>query len=463
MDLPRSISATRDVESLLHPYTNLEAHRENGPLIISRGEGVQVFDEHGRSYIEGMAGLWCTSLGWGEERLAAAAERQMKKLAFYHPFSSKSHEPAIELAAQLLAMLPGPMSKIFFANSGSEAIDTAIKLAWYYNNARGKPAKKKLIARQRAYHGVTIAAASLTQLPFNQMGFDLPLPGFLQTGCPHHYRSARPGETEELFSTRLAEELESLILAEGPETIAAFFAEPVMGAGGVLVPPAGYFEKIQPVLKRHDILLVADEVICGFGRTGRMFGSETFGLEPDMIAMAKGLSSGYLPISALAVNDEIYRVIAARSAEIGTFGHGFTYGGHPVSCAVALETLAIYRERDILAQVAQVAPALQEGLRALGQHPLVGEARGIGLIGALELVADKDGKTPFPAKAGLPARAVAFAQEEGLILRAIGDAIAFSPPLVITEAEIGTMLARTRRALDRTWAWAREAGLLTAA
>ena len=460
MDHSPSINAARDVESLLHPYTNLERHRDTGPLIISGGKGIEVFDEHGKAYIEGMAGLWCTSLGWGEERLAAAAERQMRKLGFYHTFSSKSHEPAIDLAAQLLSLLPVPMSKVFFANSGSEAIDTAIKIIWYYNNARGKLAKKKIIARQRAYHGVTLAAASLTHLANNQRGFDLPLAGFLQTDCPHHYRYAKTGETEEQFSSRLAESLEGLILAEGPDTIAAFFAEPVMGAGGVLTPPAGYFEKIQAVLTRHDILLVADEVICGFGRTGRMFGSETYGLRPNMIAMAKGLSSGYLPISALAIDQDIYTTIAAQSAEIGIFGHGFTYGGHPVACAVALETLAIYRERDILRHVQRMAPVLQDGLRSLGQHPLVGEARGIGLIGALELVSDKDSKRPFAPPAAITARAVAFAQEEGLILRAIGDSLALCPPLIISEGQIGTLLERTRRALDRTWQWAHEAGLV---
>ncbi|MBI2235483.1 MAG: aspartate aminotransferase family protein [Magnetospirillum sp.] len=447
-----STTSQADLAAVLHPYTNLVRHAESGPLVIVRGEGVRVFDEAGRDYIEGLAGLWCTSLGWGEERLVEAAARQMRQLPFYHLFGSKTHDPAVALSARLLEMAPhspaGPMSKVFLANSGSEANDTAVKLIWYRNNARGLPAKKKLIAREKAYHGVTVMTASLTGLPNNQRSFDLPLGPVLRIGCPHHYRFARPGESEEQFSARLAEELEALILAEGPDTVAAFFAEPVMGAGGVIVPPRGYFEKIQAVLRKYDVLLVVDEVICGFGRTGAMFGCDTYGIRPDMMTVAKGLSSGYLPISALLVSDEVYRPVMEESGRIGTFGHGYTYGGHPVAAAVALETLNIYAERDILSHVRRVAPALQDGLRALQQHPLVGEARGVGLIGAVELVADKDARTPFDPTLGIGARVAATAQAHGLILRAMGDSVAFAPPLVITEAEIGEMLGRFRTALD---------------
>lgn len=440
--------AEKDVDSVLHPYTNLKRHPEVGPLVITRGQGVRVFDEAGKDYIEGLAGLWCTSLGWGEERLVEAAAAQMRRLPFYHLFSHKAHDAGVELCARLLEMAPVPMSKVFLAGSGSEANDTAVKLIHYRSNALGQPEKKKIIAREKAYHGVTMATASLTGLVNNQRSFDLPIPGVLRAACPHHYRFGRDGESEEEFSSRLAEELEAMILAEGPDTVAAFFAEPVMGAGGVIVPPAGYFPKIQAVLDKYDVLLVVDEVICGFGRTGKMFGTETFGIRPDMMTLAKGLTSGYAPLSALMVNERVYGPVAEESGRIGVFGHGYTYGGHPVSAAVAVETLNIYAERDILSHVAKVGPALQAGLRALRDHPLVGEARGVGLIGALELVADKESKAPFPPELTVGAKVVAKAQGKGVILRAMGDAVAFAPPLVISEDEIREMLRRFAEALD---------------
>lgn len=449
-----------DVAHLFHPYTNLVRHPETGPMVITRGQGVRVFDDQGKDYIEGLAGLWCTALGWGEERLVEAAAEQMRKLPFYHLFTSKTHEPATRLAEQLAEMAPVPDARVLFACSGSESNDTAIKLIWYRNNARGLPNKKKIIARERAYHGVTVATASLTGLPANQRGFDVPIDRILHTGNPHYWRCAENGETEEQFASRRAEELEALILAEGPDTVAAFFAEPVMGAGGVIVPPASYFEKIQAVLKKYDVLLVADEVITGFGRTGQMFGSQTFGITPDMMTVAKGLSSGYLPISALIVAGPVYDDVKTQAGEIGVFGHGFTYGGHPVSAAVALETLAIYAERDVLGHVNRVAPALQRGLRELQQHPLVGEARGIGLIGAVELVSDKDERRAFDPKLAIGARVVAKAQSNGVILRAMGDAVAFAPPLIISEAEIGEMLARFRTALDEAHGELAAAGIV---
>ncbi|HXW31133.1 MAG TPA: aminotransferase, partial [Xanthobacteraceae bacterium] len=291
-------AASRDIAHVLHPYTDLKAHQRQGPLIVTHGRGVRVFDDQGRGYIEALAGLWCVSLGFNEPRLVEAARRQLETLPYYHSFAHKSHEPAIELAERILALLPTPMSKVFFSNSGSEANDTAVKMVWYYNNARGRPRKKKIISRIRGYHGVTVATASLTGLPNNHRDFDLPIANVLHTTCPHYYRFAEAGESEEAFATRLAAELDALIEHEGPDTVAAFIAEPVMGAGGVIVPPATYFEKIQTVLKKHDVLLIVDEVICGFGRTGNMFGTETFGLNPDIVTMAKQLSSGYQPIAA---------------------------------------------------------------------------------------------------------------------------------------------------------------------
>ena len=305
MTQPGNSLASRDLRNLLHPQTNLKMHLEKGPFIVVRGNGVEVFDEDGKAYIEGLAGLWCTSLGFNEPRLVAAATRQLETLPYYHNFGSKAHDVGIELAEKLIDYIPADMSKVFFANSGSEAVDTAIKLAWYYNNGRGRPEKKKIISRQRAYHGVTVASSSLTALAPIQRDFDVPIANILHTDCPHHYRFAETGEDEEAFATRLAESLDKLIEAEGPETVAAFFAEPVMGAGGVIVPPRTYFDKVQKVLRKHDVLFVCDEVICGFGRTGNKFGFETYDIRPDMITMAKALSSGYAPISALAITEDL--------------------------------------------------------------------------------------------------------------------------------------------------------------
>lgn len=446
-------TAQRDVETLIHPYTNLKVHQDSGPLVISRGEGVRVYGEDGTEYIEAMAGLWCTSLGWSEPRLVNAAKNAMERLPFYHSFTHKVPDVTVNLAEKLLALAPVKMGKVFFANSGSEAVDTALKLVWYINNVRGRPNKKKVIAREKAYHGTTIAAASLTGLPANHGGFDLPIDGIIRAACPHHYRFGLDGESEEAFSTRLAEELDAQIQAEGPDTVAAFIAEPVMGAGGVLIPPATYFEKIQAVLKKHDVLLIADEVICGFGRTGNMWGSETYGMKPDMMTMAKALSSAYMPISALMVSEEIFQDMVKASETYPVFGHGFTYGGHPVACAVALETLNIYEERDTVGHVRAVAPVLQDGLRALLAHPLVGEVRGVGLVGALELVANKDTRASFAPALGVGGYVVKRLQAHGVIARAMGDTVAFSPPLIITAAEIEAILARTAQALDETQQW----------
>jgi 4-aminobutyrate--pyruvate transaminase len=434
-------AARRDLAYHLHPSTNLRQVEAEGPLVISRGEGVYVFDEQGNRYLEGMAGLWCASLGFSERRLAEAAYRQLLELPFYHSFAGKVPAIATELAEKLISMAPAGLARVIFANSGSEANDTAIKLVWYYNNALGRPDKKKIIGRQKGYHGMTVAAASVTGLAFAHGDFDLPRGRFVHTGCPHHYRFAAPGETEEQFATRLANELEELILREGADTVAAFFAEPVMGAGGVIIPPATYFAKIQRVLRKYDILFVVDEVICGFGRIGSLFGSQTYDLKPDILTCAKALTAGYVPMSATLVSKPIYDVLLAQSDKLGVFGHGYTYSAHPVPAAVALETLKIYEERDIVGHVRRVGPRLQAGLRQFADHPLVGEARGIGLIGALELVRDKATRANFDAKAGIGAYLVKRAQHHGAILRNMaGDVIAFSPPLIITESEIDALL-----------------------
>ncbi len=453
----------RDIASHLHPYTNARKHEEIGPLIISEGKGVYVYDNEGREYIEGLAGLWCTSLGFGEERLIKAATDQMRKLPYYHGFAHKTPEPVVDLAEKLLAIAPVKMSKVFFANSGSEANDTVIKLVWFYNNAIGRPEKKKIISRLKAYHGITVASGSLTGLPLNHRDFDLPIKNILHTACPHHYRFAEDGESEEDFASRLADELEQMILDEGPETVAAFIGEPVMGAGGVIVPPRTYWDKIQPVLKKHDVLLIADEVICGFGRTGNMFGCQTFGIKPDIMVVAKALSSAYLPISAVLISDEIYQGVADNTAKIGTFGHGFTYSGHPVPAAVALETLKIYEERNIVEHVRRVGPRLQEGLRRFAGHPLVGEVRGVGLIGAVEVVADPATRAPFEPPGKVGGYLAERTQAHGAIVRNLIDSIAFCPPLIITEEEIDALVACFGRALDDTLAWVQEEGLASVA
>jgi 4-aminobutyrate---pyruvate transaminase len=451
-------AASRDIATLLHPYTNLKAHQSKGPLIITRGRGVNVYDDQGKEYIEGLAGLWCVSLGFSEPRLVEAARRQLEALPYYHVFASKSHEPAIDLAERILDLLPESLSKVFFNNSGSEANDTAVKLVWYYNNALGRPQKKKIISRVRAYHGITLVSASLTGLQNNHRDFDLPFAGFLHAGCPHHYRFARQGESEEAFASRLAQELDALIENEGPDTVAAFIAEPVMGAGGVLVPPQTYFDKIQPVLKKHDVLLIVDEVICGFGRLGTMFGFETFDIRPDIVTMAKQLTSGYQPLSATVISGSIYDALVRQSEKIGVFAHGFTYSGHPVATAVGVETLKIYEERRILDGVQSVSPRFQDRLRQLGSHPLVGEARGMGLIGAVELVQDKASKKSFDAAVAAGPLAADLALHNGLVVRAAGDAIAVCPPLIIEAKQIDQLFDRLALTLDQTYTELKQRG-----
>jgi 4-aminobutyrate--pyruvate transaminase len=455
--------AVRDIETLVHPNTNLAQLRETGPLVLERGRGIYVYDNEGKSYIEGMAGLWCTALGYGNEELVEAAAGQMRKLSFAHLYNGRSHDPAIELAEKLKEIAPIPISKLFFCNSGSEANDSQIKLVWYMNNALGRPKKKKIVSRLRAFHGLTIAAGSVSGLIYNHVDFDLPLPGFLQAGCPHHYRFARDGESEEEFASRLAAELEELIVREGPDTVAAFIAEPVMGAGGVIIPPKTYFEKIGQVCAKYDVFIIDDEVICGFGRLGTQFGCQALNFRPHSISIAKALSSAYLPIAGIMVPEIMYQALLEESRKVGTFGHGFTYSGHPVSAAVAVKTLEIYARERLVEKVAAKIPQFQARTRALADHPLVGEARGIGLMSGFELVADRRTKRAFEPTQGVVARCVRAAEEEGLIARALpGETIALCPPLIISPQEIDDMFDRLGRALDRTLDWAHRERLIAA-
>ena len=449
-DRPNSLAA-RDIAYYFHPATNARRHEKVGPMMIERGEGIHVYDDQGKEYIEGLAGLWSVAVGFGEPRLVKAAAEQMAKLPFYHSFSHKSHPSATKLAERLVQMAPG-MAKAHFTSSGSEANDLTTKMIWYYNNALGRPQKKKIIARQKGYHGVTIASGSLTGLPNFHRDFDLPIPQVKHVSCPNFWRFGKPGETEEDFSTRLAEELDAMILAEGPETVAAFIGEPVMGAGGVMPPPAGYWRKIQEVCRKHDVLIVADEVITGFGRTGKPFACQTYDIQPDFMVVSKAITSSYLPLSAILFTDKIYQTLADNSQKIGVFAHGFTASGHPVATAVALENLDILEERGLLTVASELGPQFQARLQGFASHPNVGEARGIGLIGALEFVADKATKAAFDPPGSMGAKIAELCHEEGLIIRAIGDVIAFCPPLIIKPAQIDEMFDRFGRALQRATA-----------
>lgn len=456
--VPKNSPHARDIASVLHPMTNPGKHEQEGPLILEEGKGIYVKDLEGNEYIEGMASLWCTSLGFDNERLINAAIAQMRKLPTYHTFFHRSNMPAIELAEKLLSIAPVPMSKVWFANSGSEANDHMMKFVWFYNNALGRPEKKKIIARIEGYHGIAVSSGSLTGLPAMHAGFDLPIPGILHTGSANYYKHSELDESEESFASRRAEELDRLIEEEGADTVAAFVAEPVMGAGGAIVPPRTYFEKIQAVLKKHDVLMVADEVITGFHRTGNTFACETYGIKPDMMVVAKQLSSAYMPISAVLMNEKIYAAIRDLATTNSILGTGFTYGGHPVAAAVALETLKIYEEDSIGAHVRAVAEVAQARLAALGDHPLVGEARGVGLIGSIELVKDKATRENFgPEVAAFCSDACT---RHGVMLRACaGTRVAFCPPLIIDEDQINTLFDRWALALDDTLEYVKAEGL----
>ena len=437
------------MSAVLYPSTNLAAVEQ---LVIDRGEGVYVYDKAGKRYLEGLAGLWCTALGYGNRELIETAEQAMSKLSFTHLFGGKSHQPGIDLAAKLADMVPVDNARVFFGNSGSDANDTHIKILRYLSNVTGRPEKRKIITRERAYHGVTVAAGSLTSLPVNLAHFDPPLEalGILRTDSPYYYRDRKDNETEAAFVDRVAANLERLILDEGPETIAAMICEPVTGASGVIVPPAGYYEKIQAVLRKYDILFWADEVITGFGRTGEIFGSTAMGIEkPAMMTVAKQLSSAYFPISASIIRGDMYEALVEPSSRVGMFGHGYTYSGHPVGCSIALKALEIYERDGIYEHAATVGRYLQRRLREFADHEIVGDVRGVGLIGAVEIVADKTSRRPFdPSAIGYLAKT---AQDHGLIGRALaGTTFAVCPPLVISCEQVDELVTILGRALDET-------------
>ncbi len=436
------------MSAVIYPTTNLAATEQ---LKFERADGVYVYDQDGKQYLEGMAGLWCTGLGYGNRELIDAISDQLGKLSFSHTFGGKTHQPVIDLGDKLADMVPVKDAMVFFGNSGSDANDSHIKMLRYYFNAIGKPEKRKIITRDRAYHGVTVAAGSLTSLPANLAHFDAPLEalGVLRTDHPHYYRGAQGDESEVQFVDRITNNLEQLILQEGPDTIAAFIAEPITGASGVLVPPPGYYEKVQAILEKYDILFWADEVITGFGRTGKVFGCETVNIQqPSMMTFAKQMSSAYYPISASVISGEMYEPMIAASEEVGVFGHGYTYSGHPVACASALKTLEIYERDGLYDNAATQGEHLQSRLAELMEYEQVGEVRGAGLIGAIELVEHRDSKAP---DAALAKKVTLAAQENGLIVRNVaGNAIAVCPPLIINREQVDEMIDKLKLSLEQT-------------
>ncbi len=439
---------SRDIAHHLHAQTNPRRHELDGPLAIARGEGCYIFDSEGNRYIEGMGGLWCASLGFANDRLAEVAASQMRLLATYHTFNHRSNDPSAELVERIAELSPITHSKVFLTNSGSEANDTMIKLAWYYNVARGKPSKRKIISRKGAFHGSTVMGAALSGLPHMHESFNLPGLNVVYAEKPHFYRNALPGETEGDYCDRLIADIESIIDTEGADTIAAMIAEPIMGAGGVVLPPANYFPRVRELLTRHDILLLSDEVVCGFGRSGNWFGCETFGFVPDMMSIAKGLSSGYLPVAGAVISDKIYQTIADEAARIGVFGHGFTYSGHPVTAAVACEVLRIYQEMDVPQRARDLGHHLFAKLETLRSHPLVGEIRGTGFLAGIELVEDKETKRPFDADLKVGALVERHCRAHGVMIRNMGDVISICPPFVMEPADIVALVDGIGAALD---------------
>ena len=444
-------SAEQEKKYFINPYTNLKDIRKYGSLIIEKGRGIYVYDENNNKYIEGLAGLWCVALGFNNKRLIKAANKQLNLLPNYHSFTGKVPLTTLKLSEELVKISPKSLTKVLYANSGSESNDTAIKMAWYYQNALGRIKKKKIISRYRGYHGVTIMSGSLTGMEYAHKGFDMPRDFVVHTDSPHYYKDSLSQESSREFVNRLLKNLENLIIKEGADNIAAMILEPIQGAGGVIIPPDNYLKGVQKLLKKNAILLIVDEVICGFGRTGNMFGCDTFQIKPDMMVIAKGLSSGYVPISALLINEEIYETISDFSSINNVFGHGYTYSGHPVAAAVALETIKIFKDENIIGHVKEISEKFNTKIEQLNVHSIVGNARSIGLIGAIELVQNKKNKTYFDPKIGIGSRIVKNAQKNGLIVRALqGDIVALCPPLIINSKEVDILFNKFNKSIKDT-------------
>jgi 4-aminobutyrate---pyruvate transaminase len=436
----------------LHSQTNFAALQATGPLIIEKGDGVYVVDSNGNRYLEAMSGLWCASLGFSNERLINAATAQLGRLPYYHTFNSRSPDVASRLAGRIAEHSPIPDSRVYLASSGSEANESMVKFAWAYYISTGRPTKRKILSHNKGFHGSTIFAAGLAGLPNMHKAFGLPVEGIIHLRAPYRAMEGNAGETEAEFCARLLRELEDTILREGPDTIAALISEPVLGAGGVIVPPTGYFQGVQQILKKYDILMLADEIICGFGRTGEWFGSQTMGIQPDMMSCGKSLSAGYQALSCVVVGGHLYRALEDQSRALNGFGHGFTHSGHPVAAAVALEAVSIYESMDVGAHVRNRAEKLASALARVATHPLVGEIRQVGLMAAVELTSVEGACVAFGPESRIGLDIDLAARSRGLIIRAIGNqAIALCPPYIISDNEIEMLAQALEDALNDVW------------
>ncbi|HJO96526.1 MAG: aminotransferase [Rhodospirillales bacterium] len=442
-----------DRQSIVHPNTDLKAYASGAlgdPQIMETGHGIHIVDSQGQDLIDAFAGLYCVNVGYGRTEIAEAIYEQAKKLAYFHTYRGTSNEPLIRLSDRILRMAPEGMSKIYYGMSGSDANETQVKIVWYYNNVLGRPNKKKIIARRFAYHGLTILSGSMTGIPSFHQSFDLPLGMVRHTTTPHYYRYADEGMSENDFAKKCASDLDALIEEEGPETVAAFIGEPVMGTGGIMPPPEGYWQEIQKVLDKHDVLLIADEVVCGFGRTGSNFGSQTYEMKPDLMTIAKGLTSGYIPLSGSIVGERVWEVLCKGSEQFGIFTHGYTYSGHPIGAAAAMANLDIVEGEDLAGNAKRTGGYMLKRMNEVfADHPLVGEVRGVGLLAAIEFVADKKTKQAFEAPLRVSAKVADECLKNGMIVRAMpsGDALAYAPPLVITSDEVDRIVEITEKSL----------------
>lgn len=450
MNQPQSWEA-RAEEYSLYGFTDMPSVHQRGTVVLTHGEGPYVVDVHGRRYLDANSGLWNMVAGFDHKGLIAAAQAQYARFPGYHSFFGRMSDQTVMLSEKLVEVSPYASGKVFYTNSGSEANDTMVKMLWFLHAAEGNPQKRKILTRWNAYHGVTAVSASMTGKPYNSV-FGLPLPGFIHLTCPHYWRFGAEGETEAQFTARLARELEETILREGADTIAGFFAEPVMGAGGVIPPSRGYFQAIQPILKKYGIPLISDEVICGFGRTGNTWGCETYGYVPDAIISSKNLTAGLFPMGAVILGPELAARVDAAVEAIEEFPHGFTASGHPVGCAIALKAIDVVMNEGLAENVNRLSPRFEDGLKRLAEKPNIGEYRGVGFMWALEAVKDKATKTPFDGTLSVSERIANTCTDLGLICRPLGQSVVLCPPFILTEAQMDEMFDKLEQALDKVFA-----------
>ncbi|MEL5877917.1 aminotransferase [Cereibacter sphaeroides] len=449
-DAPNSWESRADASSF-YGFTDLPSVHQRGTVVLTHGKGPYIFDVHGRAYLDANSGLWNMVAGFDHPGLIEAAKAQYERFPGYHAFFGRMSDQTVMLSEKLVEVSPFARGRVFYTNSGSEANDTMVKMLWFLGAAEGHPERRKIITRVNSYHGVTAVSASMTGKPYNSL-FGLPLPGFIHVGCPHYWRFGQAGETEAEFTQRLARELEATIIKEGPDTIAGFFAEPVMGAGGVIPPSEGYFQAIQPVLQRYGIPLIADEVICGFGRTGNTWGCQTYDFMPDAIISSKNITAGFFPMGAVILGPELADRLQAASEAVEEFPHGFTASGHPVGCAIALKAIDVVMNEGLAENVRALTPKFEAGLAYLAENPNIGEWRGKGLMGALEAVKDKATKTPFPGDLSVSERIANSCTDHGLICRPLGQSIVLCPPFIMTEAQMDEMFEKLGAALKKVFA-----------